>query len=103
MLEVEWDNLRAALDGQSAAPTRRGRSELVERLLQFAVWQQRHELGEWAERVIELDGAGPGAYAAAAMFSTLRGDHAARPRAGRPRHRDGDGGYPVRRAALCRR
>ena len=78
MLEVEWDNLRAALDRAVRSSDATRGSELVERLLQFAVWQQRHELGEWAERVIELDGAGPGAYAAAAMFSTLRGDQRAR-------------------------
>jgi ATP/maltotriose-dependent transcriptional regulator MalT len=43
-------------------------------LLLFAVWQQRHELGEWAQRVTELDEAGPAAFAVAAMFATLRGD-----------------------------
>ena len=75
VLAKEWDNLRAALDWAVAIGDATQASVLVEALLQFAVWQQRHELGEWAERVVELDGAGAGAYAVAAMFATLRGDH----------------------------
>jgi tetratricopeptide (TPR) repeat protein len=75
VLEAEWDNFRAALGWAVTTNDAARGSKLVETLRPFAVWQQRHELGDWAERVLHLYGAASVAYGVAADFASQRGDH----------------------------
>ena len=74
-LEAEWDNFRAALQWAVTTGDTAQAGELVEVLCHFAILRLRFELGEWAEQIIELGGAGAGAYGVAAAFASQGGDH----------------------------
>jgi predicted ATPase/DNA-binding SARP family transcriptional activator len=73
--EVEWDNLRAALQRAIDLDDAATATTLLEATFWFAQGQQRHELGDWAGRVVGLGGAGAGAHGVAAKFAAIGGDY----------------------------
>lgn len=74
--EAEWDNFRAVLGSLVAVDDAARASDLVETLLLFGLWRQRHELGQWAEELVAMRGAGASAFGVAARFAANGGDHA---------------------------
>ena len=73
-LEVEWDNFRAALQWASTTGDAGRAGELLGALHFFGTRRLRSELGEWADQILELGGAGADVYGVAASFASQAGD-----------------------------
>ena len=99
-LEAEWDNFRAALQWASTTGDAARAGELLGALHFFATIRLRFELGEWAEQILELGGAGAGGLRGRRVVR-LAGRRpttstATRPdRAGRPDGVHSEGGPPL--------
>ena len=73
-LEAEWDNFRAALQWARTTGDVGRAGELLGALSFFADIRLRYELGEWADQILELGGAGVDVYGVAASFASASGD-----------------------------